>query len=230
MGEPKEEYFGDLLFNITEEESGEVSEDPQDKSSPAEEPAGSKTYRGFFETLVQGPKKELTLSEAVRIAVTPRVFFSKRLAPPFTVCNARVFCESDYLLKSDIVIPEAAERLKHVADIFGVTLEITYESDSKALWSSDSPTMWLGGNPYGDKPVPIASVIKWATEVSEAMREQWEKDHTVNVFTSDLKAAKKPKSRTKMTYKVGVVNKKKSSKKKTAKKAPAKKKKKGRSK
>lgn len=204
MIEKEEEYFGDLIVKPSEEEGS--SDDVQKK-----EEAGNKTYRGFFETFATGPKKELTLAEAVRIAATPRVFFSKRLAPPFTVCNARVFSGEDFLLKSDIVIPEAAERLSHVAELFGVTLEITYESSGTALWSSDTPTLWRGGHPYGDTPVPIASVMEWMSEIAEKQREQWYNDHEVSAFTSEPKAAKKPKSSTNMTYtyKVGIVKKKK---------------------
>lgn len=210
MIEKEEEYFGDLLVKPSEEE-----EDSSDEVQKKEE-TGNKTYRGFFETLATGPRKELTLAEAVRIAATPRVFFSKRLAPPFTVCNARVFSGEEFLLKSDIVIPEAAERLLHVAELFGVTLEITYESSGTALWSSDTPTLWRGGHPYGDAPVPLASVMEWMSDIAEKQREQWHNDHAENLFTQDRKAVKKASAG--YTYQVNIVNKKKATKKKVAKK------------
>lgn len=236
----EEQYFGDLFAKTISEAVDDVEKEDTppkeiaegtDEDLPKEKEYKDNKYRSFFETYTEGPKKELTLAEAVRIAVTPRVFFSKRLAPPFTVCNARVFCGGDYLLKSDIVIPEAAERLHRVAELFGVTLEITYESSGEALWSSDTPTLWRGGNPYGDAPVPIASIMEMMTEIADRQKEQWHKDHMENVFTQDPKKIKKASTGTKVTYTVSIAGKKKKAAKKVTKKVAKKKvikKKKGR--
>lgn len=129
----------------------------------------------FFNERVKGLHKEISLQDAVAIACGGgRIFFSKRLAPPLCICNARVYCGNDFLFSSDINIKDSARALEYVAHIYGVTLDILYENGDSVIWSTATPEMiYIGGETYDS----LESAYNATKPHRDQMARQWAIDH-----------------------------------------------------
>lgn len=183
-----EGYFADDLQGAAPAAPVAEKEAEAEESGEAEQ-AAPQMLNHHNKEKVAGPSATLTLQQAVAIAVTPRTFFSKRLAPPMTLCNGRVYCGDDYIYGSDIVVPECAQRLARVAHGFGVRLELRYESGDRVLWNSDEPEIWHGL----EKPVSIQDAMTLYYEpAAEKQRAQWQKDHGVKLPKSGVSATVHP--------------------------------------
>jgi len=97
----------------------------------------------FFKRPIEGVSQELPIACAVEIACNGgRVFFSKRLAPPLTICNARVYADDDFVFSSDIEIIKVARALALISKLYGVTIRILYEHGNSVYWTSEDPETW----------------------------------------------------------------------------------------
>lgn len=124
---------------------------------------------------VPGLKKEISLADAVAVAVGGgRIFMSKRLAPPLTFCNGRIFNEGNFIFSSDIDLYKYAGNIAYVARLFDVKLDLLHESGDHVIWSSAEPQVVNYGS---ERFESIAAAYEYAKPFRDRMARQWMLDH-----------------------------------------------------
>jgi hypothetical protein len=135
----------------------------------------------FFNQKVEGPKKELSISEVIYLALGGGIFFSKRLAPAMTICNGRIYANDEFVFSADLEIPKITRKLEHIARTFDVVLTIVYESGNKVLWSSNEPTKWNGYWTTKDgvevEQSELYEALPFYEKLAEQRRRSWMLDH-----------------------------------------------------
>lgn len=140
----------------------------------------------FFNQPVKGPIKEIPISEAVSMALGGRVFLSKRLSPPMTICNGRIYVESlgqhYFVFSSDIEVMKAVRPLTAIAEKYEVVIRILHESGNEPVWSSALPDIWLGyainkNTNEQAKGMTLADVYPWFEQQAKERQSQWRLDH-----------------------------------------------------
>lgn len=136
----------------------------------------------YFNKPVEGPVKELSISKAIHMALGGRVFLSKRLSPPMTICNGRVYAEAfgqnHYVFSSDLEIIKVIRPLVAIAEEYGVIVRIYSESGSDPLWCSHDPEEWRGYNPKQDASrVTIKEAYPWYEQHAKEQQSRWMLDH-----------------------------------------------------
>lgn len=135
----------------------------------------------FFNQKVEGPKKELSISEVIYLVLGGGYFFSKRLAPPMTVCNGRIYANDEFVFSGDLEISKIARKLTGIAETFDVELSIVYESGNKVLWSSKEPEMW-NGYWVTKEGIEVAKskiweALPWYEKEAKRRQRNWAQDH-----------------------------------------------------
>ena len=129
---------------------------------------------------VAGISKSLSIARVIGLAVGRKIFMSKRLAPPMTICNARVFAGNDLVFTSDIEIPKYTKVLLEIAEEFETVITICQESSNQPVWSSATPSMWLGyAGEKATPPISIFDAFPFYEEVHRKRVRQWQIDHGV---------------------------------------------------
>jgi hypothetical protein len=136
----------------------------------------------FFNEKVEGPTKEISLKDAVHMALGYRIYFSKRLSPPGCICNGRVYTEhGDFVYGGDIDVFKCASRLEEVSDQFGVELFIFGEHGNSYYWRSSEGDMWQGGHSkngeWSEEPVKFYEVEEEFQKHHDQRVRQWQIDH-----------------------------------------------------
>jgi hypothetical protein len=128
---------------------------------------------------IDGQSKLLSIRQVIRMAIGGRVFFSKRMAPPMTICNSRIFSDNDFVFSTDLELRKYSEVLTNIAEGFGVTITVRREVGDKPVWSSETPTLWLGYNPHTEKydQPTIDEVYPWFVKRARETQRQWCIDH-----------------------------------------------------
>lgn len=159
-----------------------------------------KIENDFSNREVRGPSKDMSISDALVLALGWSSLMPKRLSPAGTICNARVYCGKDgayeFVYKSDLNILKSAHKLSTVAAHYGCELLVFGESGSSYYWSSATPKMWLGGHEEGGEwktdPVHFDYVTPQLEKHAAQQQRQWQLDHGIvnrnlHEYTSDLK-------------------------------------------
>lgn len=147
----------------------------------------------FFKEKTKGPTKELTLQEVLYMVIGGRCYFSKRLAPPLAVCNARIYCGDEFVFSSDIDLMQYKNDLHSVSLKLNVDLEVFYEHGDNVIWSSKDPNrINIGGIHFYNfddayaymKPICEAQVRRWKIDHGLARRncKEWFQDFRSRVY------------------------------------------------
>jgi len=124
----------------------------------------------FFNEKVPGKVVGISVADAVEIACGGgRVFMSKRLRPPLTLCNGRIYADDDFVFSSDIEIMACKRSLLRVAGLYGVKISLLAEHGDDVYWSSDKPEEYNGE--------PIDAAYESDKRHMETVRRQWMIDH-----------------------------------------------------
>jgi len=143
-------------------------------------------------------EKSFTLKEMLYMALgSGSYYFSKELAPPMAICNAKLFIESDkpnenhcLAWNGDCDIHKDRFLIHRIATTFGVTLGLYFESN--CLWLSNKPDIWLGySGPDKEGPLPMCEVFPYFEKLHQEMVLQWKKDNGFFVPKLDKRGRKK---------------------------------------
>lgn len=135
----------------------------------------------FDDKISEGPNKTLSLRKFLYAMFGGSSMMSKRLSPPMTIHNARIFADNVLVHKGDICLWVERRKLETVADLYQIFLEVKNENDMKTIWSSDKPEMYQGYCMVNGKECREGALIveayPWFEQIAKERQRRWMVDY-----------------------------------------------------